>query len=424
MSARQALIVDDSRSARLILGRMLEGFGLQVTAVESAEDALSWLQGTRPDVIFMDHLMPGMDGFAAVRLIKANPKTATIPVLMYTSQEGEMYLSQARALGVVGVVPKTLKPNDVATVLQQLNLQSETPPPRTVDPVPPRPPAAASAVEVVRVATDDHPVDAPASPVANERLAHRIAAEIRAELAAFAAQPPKATRSTRILTAMLIVVLLIAASALYQTARLRNEMDALQASQQQMLTLLNRRTPAPSLPAPMAAAPASLPIEEPVLAPQRPSTSPVAPRVDSEPYLYGEVPFAGPRVEHLRRLLDSLRADNFRGTVRVAAYSADFCLSGSNAEGYQPAMDEVLARRCDLTGNPFADGLTVQQRQSVAFANLLASTLRSQIQVEVVDAGRVPATAYPALTNMLTAGEWNRAAERNQRVEFTVLPAS
>ena len=64
----------------------------------------------RPDVIFMDHMMPGMDGFQAVQAIKNNPRTATIPIMMYTSQEGELYVGQARALGAVGVLPKQVKP--------------------------------------------------------------------------------------------------------------------------------------------------------------------------------------------------------------------------------------------------------------------------------------------------------------------------
>ena len=102
-TGKRALIVDDSRSARVILSRMLEQHGLTVDTAESAEQALEYLQRTRPDVIFMDHLMPGMDGFQAVQAIKADPLTATIPLMMYTSQEGELYVSQARALGAVGV---------------------------------------------------------------------------------------------------------------------------------------------------------------------------------------------------------------------------------------------------------------------------------------------------------------------------------
>ncbi len=73
----------------------------------------------------MDHLMPGMDGFQAIQAIKSNPDTATIPVVMYTSQEGELYVSQARALGAVGVLPKTVKHSDVSRVLYQLRLLPE-----------------------------------------------------------------------------------------------------------------------------------------------------------------------------------------------------------------------------------------------------------------------------------------------------------
>ena len=122
---KRALIVDDSRSARVILSRMLEGYGLQVDSSESAEHALEFLRQTRPDVIFMDHLMPGMDGFQAIQAIKGNPDTAMIPVVMYTSQEGELYVSQARALGAVGVLPKTVKQADVSRVLYQLRLLPE-----------------------------------------------------------------------------------------------------------------------------------------------------------------------------------------------------------------------------------------------------------------------------------------------------------
>ena len=70
----------------------------------------------------MDHLMPGMDGLQAVQAIKNDPRTATIPIMMYTSQEGELYLGQARALGAVGVLPKQIKPTDVSKVLYQLHL--------------------------------------------------------------------------------------------------------------------------------------------------------------------------------------------------------------------------------------------------------------------------------------------------------------
>ena len=116
MGAKRALIVDDSKSARVFLARVLENYDIDVDSAESAEAAIEYLTSNRPDVIFMDHLMPGMDGFQAVQAIKNDPRTATIPIMMYTSQEGELYLGQARALGAVGVLPKQIKPTDVSKV--------------------------------------------------------------------------------------------------------------------------------------------------------------------------------------------------------------------------------------------------------------------------------------------------------------------
>src|SRR5258707_10356463 len=122
MARKRALVVDDSKSARVILSRMLEKYDIEVDMAESAEQAIEYLKNNRPDAIFMDHLMPGMDGLQAVRAIKGNPQTAMIPIMMYTSQEGELYVGQARALGAMGVLPKQVRPVDVSKVLYELHL--------------------------------------------------------------------------------------------------------------------------------------------------------------------------------------------------------------------------------------------------------------------------------------------------------------
>src|SRR5438105_8547303 len=124
MGAKRALIVDDSKSARVFLARALEKYDIDVDAAESAEAAIEYLSSNRPDVIFMDHLMPGMDGFQAVQAIKNDPRTATIPIMMYTSQEGELYLEQRRALGAEGLLAMHLVPADRTNQLSQLHLVS------------------------------------------------------------------------------------------------------------------------------------------------------------------------------------------------------------------------------------------------------------------------------------------------------------
>jgi CheY-like chemotaxis protein len=125
MTSKRALVVDDSKSARAYLARILERHEIEVDAAESAEAAIEYLARNKPDVIFMDHMMPGMDGFQAVQTIKNNPRTSAIPILMYTSQEGDLYAGQARALGAEGVLPKQIKQSDVTKMLFQLRLVSD-----------------------------------------------------------------------------------------------------------------------------------------------------------------------------------------------------------------------------------------------------------------------------------------------------------
>ena len=124
---KSALIVDDSRTSRAVLQRILETHELFVDHAESAETALDYLVENRPDVIFMDHQMPGMDGLEAVTTIKQNPDTATIPIMMYTSQKGDVYVGQARALGAVGVLPKEVEPVEVSKILESLHIVGDPP---------------------------------------------------------------------------------------------------------------------------------------------------------------------------------------------------------------------------------------------------------------------------------------------------------
>ena len=86
------------------------------------------------------------------------------------------------------------------------------------------------------------------------------------------------------------------------------------------------------------------------------------------------------------------------------------------------------AAKCDLVGNPFEEALTGQQRQSLAFANLVAGVRqRTSGAISVVFENLTPsrpAVPYPPRNDSLTAGEWNRAATANNRVEFAAEPSA
>jgi len=120
MTIRNALIVDDSKSARIMLQRLLEKMDVIALGVESAEEALSYLEDQQPDIIFMDHMMPGMDGLECTQTIKNNPKTQGIPTIMYTSKEGDGYNSLARSHGANGVLPKPANQQAIMAVINSL----------------------------------------------------------------------------------------------------------------------------------------------------------------------------------------------------------------------------------------------------------------------------------------------------------------
>lgn len=121
MLARKVLLVDDSKSARFVLSKLLQRHDLDVQMVESAEAALDFLKSEQPDAIFMDHLMPGMDGLAATSVIKNNPATAHIPVVMCTSSDGEDYLKQARSHGALGTLMKPPASGKLQEILSAVN---------------------------------------------------------------------------------------------------------------------------------------------------------------------------------------------------------------------------------------------------------------------------------------------------------------
>ena len=125
MSALHTLVVDDSASARTLLKRLLERKGVQVDQSESAPQALDYLKSKKPDLIFMDHTMPGMNGLEAVRAIRQDPATASIPVVMYTSENGEHYLREALATGAQDLIPKPATWGKLSQVLDDISHQRQ-----------------------------------------------------------------------------------------------------------------------------------------------------------------------------------------------------------------------------------------------------------------------------------------------------------
>jgi CheY-like chemotaxis protein len=428
---KRALIVDDSRLARHVLSKLLTEHGVAAEAAESAEAALEYLKGHRPDVIFLDHLMPGMDGFEALEAIKANPLTATIPVMMYTSKEGELYLGQARALGALGVLPKNVAPVEVTKVLRSLRLipgGGDTEPKQPVQPPPGPPPldarqlrellaelffeqgsalrgelrreldrfSAAYAAAAAPPPPQPSPMEAVAPSVVGRPAAKHI--------------PPRIYQTA---SALLLVVAAVFAYLYFRTSELLLESHdrtrALAAAVGDLSATNARPLTTAEPPAPGAGV-----LEVLAWGFNR-----------GGEFAFGGVPLDAARADVLATLLDELRRINFAGTVALDVHVGRFCMNYGLGGDLELAPPDQSAATCEQIGWPELEAVAMGQEQSLDFAYTLANAERQSpaIGVQVFSRGSAePLVPYPASGYETAAGDWNFIAARNQRVELRLLP--
>lgn len=118
MTLQTALIVDDSKLARITLKKKLESLGLQVDMVESADLAFNYLLEKQPDILFMDHLMPDIDGFEATQAIRQRLQLTHLPIVMCTGKDHDGYLQEALAIGANYILSKPAADEDLNAILQ------------------------------------------------------------------------------------------------------------------------------------------------------------------------------------------------------------------------------------------------------------------------------------------------------------------
>ncbi|MDR2214309.1 MAG: response regulator [Nevskiaceae bacterium] len=454
MSGKRALVVDDSRAARTFLSRLLGEQHLEVDTAETAEQAIDYLTRNRPDVIFMDHQMPGMDGFQAVRIIKANPRTATIPILMFTSQEGELYMSQARALGAMGVLPKAVARTDVSKVLEQLRLtgtgerRAAAGPDTSAAPLGGEPraettgAAAPASASATTGATPDLSLASSTSTLPLS-IVEELLKDLRADFERGLEQqqvqirsivsdaippppppppppvfeePPRASAAPWVLGVLGLAVGLAFALLWWQqrqqvadlTQQLRTVISASQANPagSQAIGAASQATAAGGVAGPGGLA---------------------SPGGQTEFVPFGQTLLSSARAERLRELVNQLSAANFTGQIDVVSHAGRFCLTGSQDAGYGLAADGATFLECSLIASADDPAVGSGSTESLAFANTLAElrkTHAGRILISVRDVpASIPDMPYPSiegeLVSRLTAAEWNAAAQQNNRVDIT-----
>ncbi|MDE2263377.1 MAG: hypothetical protein KGL45_12695, partial [Gammaproteobacteria bacterium] len=347
------------------------------------------------------------------------------PIMMYTSQEGEVYLGQARALGAVGVLPKQIKHADVSKVLYQLHLVADR---RTDEQTSFKPLEALTPHSGTEARPHAHGV-ASVSVMGAEPESHDSPPSLRRWLhASLEAQTDRITDEIRDLLTdhrgsrgsgwLAGTAGVACAAALVATGFWWGDHTRLQAARAE-LTLLRQA---------VASRPVAVAEVSPRSAADAVAGRNAAPQAAPAPLVlavpYGADALGGSRLSVIRVMLDRLVADHVSGMVQIRTFAGRFCLKGDPVNGYSLAPDKTPFAQCDVVGNPADDALPPAQRMPLALANLIAGIRDSthgalDVETSVGDPATLR-TPYPSVTDELTAGEWNRAGKANNRVEILV----
>ena len=104
---KNILVVDDTADCREPLARLLEISGYNPTTAVNGLDALAHLDSDQPDLILLDLMMPGMDGFTLLSRLRTEPALQNLPVIMLSALSDEKRMTRAKELGARDYLVKT-----------------------------------------------------------------------------------------------------------------------------------------------------------------------------------------------------------------------------------------------------------------------------------------------------------------------------
>ncbi|MGI8549467.1 MAG: response regulator [Dehalococcoidia bacterium] len=117
---RKILIADDERSLRLLVHVTLRRDGVQILEAKDGTEALRIARAERPELILLDVQMPGMSGFEVCRMLKEEPETAPITVIMLTSQSQPSARQLGKQVGANEYLTKPFSPLQLIHMVEGL----------------------------------------------------------------------------------------------------------------------------------------------------------------------------------------------------------------------------------------------------------------------------------------------------------------
>jgi len=115
------MIVDDEPDVLGLFRLVLTKAGMDVTTAEDAPDCIAKLEYEQPDLILMDVVMPGMDGYKLCKKLKSEPKTADTPIVLFTVLNSSVGVTLAKEAGADGFLNKPLTAEDRVIFLKTID---------------------------------------------------------------------------------------------------------------------------------------------------------------------------------------------------------------------------------------------------------------------------------------------------------------
>jgi len=120
------LVVDDNEGGLLLASAVLQREGFRVDSAGSADEVLERLSERVPDLILMDVQLPGQDGLSLTRQLKADPATASIPIVALTAHAMATDREQAMAAGCIGYISKPIETRTLGDLIRGFLAEAET----------------------------------------------------------------------------------------------------------------------------------------------------------------------------------------------------------------------------------------------------------------------------------------------------------
>lgn len=120
MPIKTILVVDDSPTERYFLTDLLRKNGFEIVAAETGEEGVVKAKQEKPDLILMDVVMPGLNGFQATRMLSRDPATKAIPVIMCTTKNQETDRVWGLRQGAIDYLVKPIAAEELLAKIKML----------------------------------------------------------------------------------------------------------------------------------------------------------------------------------------------------------------------------------------------------------------------------------------------------------------